>query len=141
VRLVLDTSVIVSAFRSRHGASRMLLDLLYSGKFEALASQALFHEYEDVLGRPEHKAVHHFTDERLDGIMRDLADRITPVEIYFRYRPQLRDPNDDLVLEAALNGGAEAIVTHNVRDFLPEATSHRLAVITPGSMIRERFQS
>jgi putative PIN family toxin of toxin-antitoxin system len=141
VRLILDTSVIVSAFRSRHGASRMLLDMLYAGKFEALASQALFLEYRDVLYRPEQLAAHKFPEERLTGLLRDLADRMTPVEIHFRYRPQLRDPDDELVLEAALNGGAEAIVTHNVRDFLPAATLHGIEILTPGRIIRKRFRS
>jgi putative PIN family toxin of toxin-antitoxin system len=140
VRLVLDTSVIVAAFRSRHGASSMLLDMLYAGKFEALASQSLFLEYRDVLFRQEQLAAHKFPEERLTGLLRDLADRMTAVEIYFRYRPQLRDPDDELVLEAALNGGAEAIVTHNVRDFLPEATLHGIEIITPGRIIRERFR-
>jgi predicted nucleic acid-binding protein len=64
---------------------------------------------------------------------------MTPVEIRFRYRPQLRDPDDELVLEAALNGGADAIVTHNVRDFLPESVLFGVAVWTPGRIIEERF--
>jgi predicted nucleic acid-binding protein len=119
----------------------MILDLLYAGRFEALASQALFLEYEDVLGRPEQKAVHQFSDERLKGVLKDLADRMTPVEVHFRYRPQLHDPDDELVLEAALNGGAEAIVTHNVRDFLPMASLYGVEVIPPGRIITERFQS
>jgi predicted nucleic acid-binding protein len=65
---------------------------------------------------------------------------MTPVQIRFRYRPQLRDPNDELVLEAALNGAAEAIVTHNVRDFLPAASSFGIAIFTPGRMIKQRFR-
>jgi predicted nucleic acid-binding protein len=104
-----------------------------------LASQALFLEYEDVMSRPEHKAIHQLSEELLAGVLRDLADRMTPVEIYFRYRPLLRDPDDELVLEAALNGGAEAIVTHNIRDFLPVTSLHGLEVLTPGSIIKERF--
>ena len=140
MRLVLDTCVIVSAFRSRHGASRTLVDLLYAGRFEALASQALFLEYEDVVGRPNQQAVHGFRDERLAALLSDLADRMTPVEIGFMYRPQLRDPDDELVLEAALNGGADAIVTHNVRDVLPESARYGIAVVTPGSIIQERFR-
>jgi len=91
------------------------------------------------MSRPEHKTIHQLSDERLAGVLRDLADRMTPVEIYFRYRPQLRDPDDELVLEAALNGGAEAIVTHNIRDFLPVTSLHGLEVLTPGSIIKERF--
>ncbi len=140
MRLVLDTSVIVSAFRSRHGASRAMLDLLYAGRFQALASQALFLEYEDVLGRPEQRAVHLLDEGRLDDLLRDLAALMLPVEIRFRYRPLLRDPDDELVLEAALNGSAEAIVTHNVRDFLPAASSFGIAVIPPGRMMKERFR-
>ena len=115
--------------------------MLYAGKFEALASQALFLEYRDVLHRPEQMAVHQFPTERLAGLLRDLAERMTAVEIHFRYRPQLRDPDDELVLEAALNGGAEAIVTHNVRDFLPAASLYGIEILTPGRIIKERFRS
>lgn len=140
MRLVLDTCVIVSAFRSRHGASRALVDLLYERRFLAPTSQALFLEYETVLSRPEQRAVHQFSDERLDALLRDLADFITPVAIRYRFRPQLRDPGDELVLEAAINGSADAIVTHNVRDFLPATRDFGIEVLTPGSILRERLR-
>ena len=59
--------------------------------------------------------------------------------IYFQWRPQLRDADDELVLEAAINGLADALVTHNVRDFLPAANNFGIQVITPGRLIKERF--
>jgi putative PIN family toxin of toxin-antitoxin system len=140
VRLVLDTCVIASAFRSRNGASRALLDLLYARRFLAPTSQALFLEYETVLSRPEQRAIHQFSDERLEALLRDLSDFITPVTIRYQYRPQLRDPGDEHVLEAAINGYADAIVTHNVRDFLPATSDFGIEVLTPGSILRQRLR-
>jgi len=140
VRLTLDTCVIASAFRSRHGASRILIDLLHARRFLAPTSQALFLEYETVLSRPEQRMVHQLNDERLEALLRDLAELVTPVPIRYRFRPQLRDSDDELVLEAAINGSADAIVTHNLRDFLPAATLFGIEVLTPGSILKERLR-
>lgn len=64
-----------------------------------------------------------------------LAGRIEPVAIHFRWRPQTTDPGDEMVLEAALNGGADALVTHNVRDFVTAALRFGLAVVTPQELM------
>jgi putative PIN family toxin of toxin-antitoxin system len=141
VRLVLDTSVIVSAFRSRTGASYGLLRLLEERRLVALATPTLLFEYEEVLSRPEQRTIHQLTDAELDATIRDLAALIEPVRVDYRWRPQLTDPDDELVLEAAINGSAEAIVTHNVRDFLPAADRFRIQVLTPGVIMRARFRS
>jgi predicted nucleic acid-binding protein len=69
----------------------------------------------------------------------EMASRLVPVKVHFQWKPQLRDPNDEMVLEAAINGFAEVLVTHNVRDFLPSASKFGIEVMTPGSIIRERF--
>lgn len=64
-----------------------------------------------------------------------LAAQIEPVAIHFRWRPQTPDPGDEMVLEAALNGDADALVTHNVRDFAKAGLRFGLAVLTPPEVL------
>ena len=139
MRLVLDTCVIVSAFRSRRGASYRLLELLDQGRYQLVATPTLFKEYETVLSRPEHCSIHRLSPRQLDEALQDIASLILPVKVYFQWKPQIRDADDEMVLEAAINGLAEALVTHNVRDFRPAANDFGIAVMTPGRIIRERF--
>jgi putative PIN family toxin of toxin-antitoxin system len=140
VRLVLDTSVIVAAFRSRKGASRRLIDIFDLGHYEVLLSSALMLEYESVLTRPEQMEVHGFSTKAITEFLDTLASRAIWVNVYFQWRPQLRDAADGFVLEAAINGGADVIVTHNVRDFLPHAASFGIEVFAPGRILRERLK-
>jgi putative PIN family toxin of toxin-antitoxin system len=139
VRLVLDTSVIVSAFRSRDGASFRLLQLLREGRYTAVATPTLLFEYEAVLKRPQQRRAQGLSEELLEDAICGLADRLKAVRVDYQWRPQLPDPDDEMVLEAAINGQAYAIVTHNVRDFLPAAEQFGLRVMTPGGIIKERF--
>ncbi len=140
MRLVLDTSVIVSAFRSRYGASRALLEAFDDGQFVLLISQPLFTEYETVLKRPDQMAAHQASQSAVDEFLAAVAVRAAQVSFYYRIRPQLRDPNDDMVLETAVNGAADAIVTHNVKDFLPESSQFGIPVWTPGDTIKMRLK-
>lgn len=135
MRLVLDTNVFAAAFRSRRGASNALLRMVDSGRVTPLCSTALFLEYEAVLSRPEmRRATGHRPDD-IGTILRAFAALCEPVDISFRFRPMLRDADDEMVLEAALNGHADAIVTHNVRDFeLPPVLGIEVAV--PGAIVR-----
>ena len=132
LRLVLDTSVIISAFRSRHGASALLLKFLIQRRFTAVATPTLLFEYEAVLGRPEQRQANLLSDHRLEEAMQALAALIEPVRVDYQWRPQLTDPDDELVLEAAINGSAYAIVTHNVRHFETAAKRFNIRVVPPG---------
>jgi putative PIN family toxin of toxin-antitoxin system len=136
-RIVIDTSVIVSALRSRHGASHALLTMVADEQLRPLMTVALFLEYEDVLKRAEQRLAHGLTLAQIDGFLAALASACDPVEIHFQWRPQLSDPADEMVLEAAANGRADAIVTHNVRDFVVAANRFRLRAVTPGTWLRE----
>jgi len=119
MRLVLDTNVIVAAFRSRNGASNLLLRFVDRGLLVPLCSTVLFLEYEAVLSREETREATGHSLEDVAVVMSGLAAVSEGVDISFRTRPMLSDVADEMVLEAALNGQADAIVTHNVRDFRP----------------------
>ena len=135
MRLVLDTNVIVAAFRGRNGVSNLLLRLVDQGMVTPLCSTALFLEYEAVLSREETREATGHSLKDVSAVMSALAAVSAGVAISFRTRPMLADPADEMVLEAALNGVAEAIVTHNVRDFHP-ALGLGLTVVTPGEIVR-----
>jgi putative PIN family toxin of toxin-antitoxin system len=135
-RVVLDTSVVVAAFRSRQGASNAVLGLVSLRRLVPLATVALFLEYEEVLKRPEHREAAGLTLEQVDRILASLASVLEPVEVHYAWRPQLDDVDDELVLEAAINGRAEGLVTHNVRDFADVASRFGLEVIRPGALLR-----
>ena len=136
-RAVLDTSVIVAALRSRTGASNALLEQVARETVRPLVSTALFLEYEDVLKRAENRLVTRMNEEDVDGFLAALVSAAEPVEVNFRWRPQLSDPKDELVLEAAVNGEADALVTHNVRDFEPAARLFGLRVLLPRQVLKE----
>jgi putative PIN family toxin of toxin-antitoxin system len=134
---VLDTSVIVAALRSRSGASNALLEQVARGAVRPLVSTALFLEYEDVLKRPENRLATGMSDEDVDDFLAALASAAEPVEVNFRWRPQLSDPKDELVLEAGVNGQADALVTHNVRDFEAATRLFGLRVLLPRDVLKE----
>jgi len=136
-KIVLDTSVVVAALRTRLGAGNAVLRLVAQRRLVALATPPLFLEYEDVLKRPEHRLVHGLSLGALDEYLAELAALIEPVEVHFQWRPQLRDSNDEMVLEAAINGGAEALVTYNVTDFAEAAEHFRISVFTPAEVLKK----
>lgn len=134
--LALDTDVVVAALRSPHGASRRVIRELRGGRVKAVATVGMFIEYEAVLTRPDNLAAAALSIGEVGIFLDGLAALVTPVRPHFLWRPQLRDPNDEMVLEAAVNGQADAIVTFNLRDFLPAANRFGIEVARPGDIIR-----
>lgn len=104
-----------------------------------MATPALFLEYEEVLGRAEHRAVHGMSTARIKDFLIGLAGIIEPIRIYYFWRPQMRDV-DEMVFEAALNGSADAIVTHNVKDFVAAASRFNLRVVNPARLLKEMLK-
>jgi putative PIN family toxin of toxin-antitoxin system len=135
MRFVLDTSVLVAAVRSSSGASAELIRQVFAGNVVIPASVLLFLEYEEVLTRGEHLAGAGATAEEMIILLDALAERIDAVKIKFLWRPQLRDADDEMVLETAINGQADAIVTFNRRDFAVHAEQFGIAILTPGEAI------
>ena len=140
MKVVLDTSVIVSGLRSNRGASNRVLQMAYAKTFQTLATPALFLEYEEVLGRDEHREVHGLSSEKLSDFLIGLADIIEPVRVYYQWRPQLPDTDDEMVLESAINGRADLIVTHNVKDFIVATAKFNVRVISPASLVSEMLK-
>ena len=137
MKIVLDTSVVVAGLRSRLGAGNAILRLVAQRQLVALATPPLFLEYEDVLKRPEHQLVHGLTPKVVDEFLAELAALIEPVEVHFQWRPQSRDPSDEMVLEAAINGHADALVTYNIGDFAGPAERFRIAVMRPADLLEK----
>jgi putative PIN family toxin of toxin-antitoxin system len=127
----------VAALRSRRGASHRLLELVALGQLRPLVSTSLFLEYEDVLMRPETRLATKMEVANVEGFVAAFASAAEGVEVNFRWRPQLTDPSDELVLEAAVNGAADALVTHNVRDFREAAPRFGLRVLLPRQVLKE----
>jgi putative PIN family toxin of toxin-antitoxin system len=134
-KIILDTNVLVSALRSNLGPSFALMQAIRAGGIQMCCSPALFLEYEDVLKRPAQLAAFGLTAGDINAILADLASHVIPVTTHYQWRPQLRDPSDEMVLEAAVNGGAQAIVTYNLRDFAP-AKNFGVLVLNPEQTFR-----
>ena len=106
------------------------------GVFTPLATVALALEYEAICRRPEHVLAAGLTMTDVGVFLDAFLAMAEPVETHFLWRPQLRDPKDELVLEAAANGRAEAIVTFNVRDFGALPARFGIEVLTPSQVVR-----
>lgn len=116
MRVVFDTSVLVAAARSRHGASFALVNSIPTAQFQLCLSVGLYMEWQEVLTRPEH-LLPGITGEDALRFLRFLASQSYLQEIHFLWRPFLRDADDDMVLELAFAAACPYIVTHNVKDF------------------------
>jgi len=133
-RVVLDTNVLVAAIRSKRGSSYELLQRLGEGAFEITVSVSLTLEYESVLVR--HISDSYLTPQDVINLIDYLCEIATWQEIFFLWRPFLRDSGDDLVLELAVAAGCDKIVTHNTRDFFG-VERFGIEVLTPAAFLQK----
>jgi len=135
-RVVLDTDVLVAAVRSDRGASRALLISALERRYPLLASVPLMLQYESVLTRPEHLTAAGISAGDVEVLFNAIALVVEPIRISYLWRPVLPDSGDDLVLETAVNGQADVVVTFNRRDFVPAAALFGLEILAPGDAVR-----
>jgi predicted nucleic acid-binding protein len=134
-RLVLDTNVLVAALRSRRGASYRILELVDAREVRPVLSVPLVLEYEAALKRQP--PLVGLSSEDVDALLDDLCELGERRAVYFLWRPTLRDPGDELVLEVAVAAGCPDIVTHNVRHFAG-SEQFGIAVSTPRQWLTKR---
>ena len=135
-RTVLDTDVLVAAVRSHRGASRVVLTAALEQRYPTLASVPLMLQYESVLTRAEHLAAARISAADVEILLDAIALVAEPIRISYLWRPVLTDPGDDLVLETAVNGGADVVVTFNRRYFEPAAAPFGLEILAPADAVR-----
>ena len=134
-QVVLDTTVLVSAIRSDTGAAAETVRLAVLGGISILMDLKLPCEYRAVGLRPQHIAASNRTlkdAEELIGVLEDIS---FPVLVVTKHKPLSPDANDDMVLDVAINGYADAIVTTNVRHFASAAEHFGIPVLTPRNFL------
>jgi putative PIN family toxin of toxin-antitoxin system len=138
MRVVLDTAAVVAAIRSDAGASRRLLRAALERRrhLTLLVSVPLLIEYEAVMTRQEHLSASGLSTVDVGVLLDAVAAVAEPVRLAYLWRPTLPDADDDMVLEAAVNGRADAIVTFNLRDFGLLAEQFGIAALAPGEAVR-----
>lgn len=132
--IVIDTNVILSALQSSKGKSFELVSKIGGGLFDFAVSVPLILEYESIL--KNHLDRNIFSDSDIDDFLNYLCKAGIKTKIFYLWRPYLKDPFDDHVLELAINAGAETIVTFNKKDFL-EAESLGIKILTPKEFLEE----
>lgn len=133
---MVDTDVVVAAMRSPRGASSELLRRIDDGKAVMLLTVALALEYEAVCTLAEHRLASGLSASDVALYVDGLIGMAEPVTAFFRWRPQLRDPGDELVLEAAVNGQADAIVTFNESHLREARKNFGIEVVRPAEVLR-----
>ena len=133
MRIVLDTSVLVAAARSRNGASFKLVSMLPTPEIELALTVAVYTEWQAVMTRPENLPSDATLDDAL-AFLRYLASIAHLQDVHFLWRPFSRDPDDDMIVECAVASGCEYIVTHNVKDFR-RVEELKVQVITPAQLL------
>jgi uncharacterized protein len=118
IRIVIDTNVLVGALIGKeYGANRKLLELCLKGEFQPLISYTLFSEYEDLINRSSIMDLCKCSPEEINILFDGFLSVCELVKIYYLWRPNLIDENDNYLVELAIAGNAEVLVTHNIKDF------------------------
>jgi putative PIN family toxin of toxin-antitoxin system len=137
MRLVLDTDVFAAAIRSNRGASRQIILAAFDRRIQVLVSVPLVLEYEAVLTRPQLLKDVAMTIGEAGSVLDAILATAVPVEMRFLWRPQLKDPADEMVLETAVNGSADYLATFNLRHLREAAALFGIRAAVPGQVLRK----
>ena len=133
----MDTNVFIAAMLSPSGESRDTLRACLEGRAHPLMGAALFHEYEDVMLRSEPMRKCPLQPVDRQTLFEAFLSVCDWVKVYFLWRPNLPDEGDNHLVELAIAGGAETIVTNNVRDVRRgELSFPGLKILTPAEFLK-----
>ena len=140
MRIVLDTAALISALRSSKGAAAEIVRLVLLREVELLLDFKLVCEYRDVALRPEQLKASGLSRDEAESVIEAVESVAIPVFVSVKHRPLSPDPDDDMVLDIAINGRADVIVTNNLRHFSRAAELFGIAVRTPRSFLIESLK-
>jgi putative PIN family toxin of toxin-antitoxin system len=137
IKIVVDTSVFISALISSKGSSRELIRRCLKGEYQPLMGNALFSEYESVIGREEIIAKCLLTSAEISTLLASFMSVSQWIYIYYLWRPNLKDEADNHLIELAVAGNAQIIATHNIKDFQnAELLFPNLSILKPEEIFR-----
>ncbi|TCS43205.1 putative toxin-antitoxin system toxin component, PIN family [Reinekea marinisedimentorum] len=137
IKVVIDTSVLISALIGKTGPARAVLRACLTGKYNPLMSTALFLEYEDVSHREDIRELCPLSDDEINQLLAAFYAVCDWVPIHYLWRPNLKDEGDNFLIEAAVAGGARYIVTNNIKDLMGAELKFRdLHIVKPEQMLR-----
>ncbi len=138
IRIVVDTNIFLAAMLQPEKTCRRLLRLALEGKYQALMGEALFHEYEDILARDDLYIKCPISSIEREDLFNAFLTCCEWINIYYRWRPNLRDEADNHLIELAVAGQAGVIVTRNIRDLTSgELVFDDLRIVTPDKFLEE----
>lgn len=138
IRIVIDTNIFLAAVLQPEKTCRSLLKLVLEGRFQALMGEALFHEYEDILARNALFIRCPISAREREELFNAFLTCCEWVNIYYRWRPNLRDEADNHLIELAVAGQAELIITRNIRDLTSgELLFDDFRIVTPEKFLKE----
>ena len=136
-RVVIDTSVIVAAMNSAQGGGRAVLRYCLTGRCQPILGEKLFNEYEDVFGRVEPFTKCPLSRKERDELLDAFLSVCEWTMVFFLWRPNLPDEGDNHLIELAVAGGANSLITHNVKDFRRgELRFPQVRIETPGEFLK-----
>ena len=136
--VIVDTSVLISALIGKRGAGRAVLRQCLEKKCKPIISNALFQEYEDVRSRPRIQKLSPLSEDDITNLLNAFYSTCHWVPIYYLWRPNLRDEDDNFLIELAVAGNAEAIITNNTKDLKSaELIFENIQILTPAQFLKD----
>ena len=137
LKIVIDTNILIAAMLNPKGGCRTILKGALKGMYQPLMAEALFLEYEDVFTRTELFLSCPLSYEEREELLNAFLASCKWIKIYYKWRPNLQDEADNHLIELAIAGGAQIIVTNNIKDLKSgELYFEQLKILTPGDFLR-----